>query len=322
MKKINLDMSNIATIGVLLFLIVILSILSPFFLRSANLINILQQVTINAVISVGMTVVIITGGIDLSVGSVVALVGMVCAKLMKDYNFNPFLVMLIGLIMGIVIGTINGFLVARCNLQPMIATLGTMSILRGLTLTIAQGKTISGLPGVYRWIGNAAIPGTPVPVQIVFMLLLYLLLFYWLKYRKSGRYVYAIGGNEEATRLSGINTKRYKNLAYIVCSCTAALAAIILSSKLNSAVGVAGEGYELDAVASTVIGGTSLVGGYGGVWGTLIGAVIIGVIRNGLNLLNVSAYLQRVFIGLTILIAVLIDSFRIKAMSSQKKREK
>ncbi|MCC8180767.1 MAG: ribose ABC transporter permease [Planctomycetes bacterium] len=317
-KAQRLDLSNIATVGVLLVLVIILSVLTPAFLRPANLINILQQITINAIISVGMTVVILTGGIDLSVGSIIALVGMICAKLMVTYQMNAVLVMIIGLLVGALVGFLNGFLVASCRLQPMIATLGTMSIARGLALTIAQGRTVSCLSPTFRWLGNATVPGTSIPVQIILMLLLFSGLFYLLRYRKSGRYIYGIGGNEESTRLSGIDTKYYKILAYVICSACAALAAIVQAAKLNSAVGTAGEGYELNAIASTVIGGTSLVGGHGGVWGTLLGAIIIGVIRNGLNLLNVSSYLQKVVIGVIILTAVLVDAFRVRAMSGRK----
>jgi len=310
MEKKKINISSFTTVLVLLVLCVLLSILSPIFLTGTNLVNILQKVTVNAILALGMSVVIFTGGIDLSVGSILAIVGVVMAKLMLGAGVNPVLAILVGIVLGAACGAINGFLIAKCKLQPMIATLGMMSIARGAALTIANGQTFSGFEKRFRWIGSGVLPGTIIPVQIVFMLLLYLLVFYILKYRKCGRYIYSIGGNEEATRLSGINIDRYKILAYTICGITAALASVVLVSKLNSAQAVAGEGYELDAIASTVIGGASLLGGFGSVWGTVIGAVIMGVIRNGLNLLNVTSYLQQLIIGIIIIIAVLMDSFK------------
>lgn len=313
MKIKKLNFSNMTTIIVLVVLCVLLAIMSPVFLTYSNLINILQQITVNAVLAVGMSVVIFTGGIDLSVGSVLAIVGIVMGKLMVENNVNPVIAVVLGVVIGILCGAINGVLIAKCKLQPMIATLGTMSIARGAALTMANGKTITGYSDGFRWIGSGTIPGTRIPVQIIFMIVLYLVVFYVLKYRKFGRYVYSIGGNEEATRLSGINVVKYKIMAYAVSGLTSALAAIVLVSKLNSAQSIAGEGYELDAIASAVIGGASLTGGFGGVGGTLIGAIIMGVIRNGLNLLNVSAYLQQLILGIIIIAAVLLDSFRNRA---------
>lgn len=313
MKIKNLNFSNMTTIIVLVVLCVLLAIMSPVFMTYSNLVNILQQITVNAVLAVGMSIVIFTGGIDLSVGSVLAIVGVVMGKLMVDNNVNPVIAVLIGVVIGVICGALNGVLIAKCKLQPMIATLGTMSIARGAALTLANGKTITGYSDGFRWIGSGTIPGTRIPVQIIFMIILYLVMFYVLKYRKFGRYVYSIGGNEEATRLSGINVVKCKIMAYALSGFTSALAAIVLVSKLNSAQSIAGEGYELDAIASAVIGGASLTGGFGGVGGTLLGAIIMGVIRNGLNLLNVSAYLQQLILGIIIIAAVLLDSFRNRA---------
>lgn len=295
---------------VLIVLCVAMSLMKPVFFSSGNLINILQQVTVNAIIAVGMSVVIFTGGIDLSVGSVLAVCGIIMGKLMVEMGIHPFLSVLAALLIGALCGAFNGLLIARFRLQPMIATLGTMQMARGLALTMGNGKTITGYSKGFRWIGSGTIPGTEIPVQVIFMLLLYLAVFYLMRYRKAGRYIYSIGGNEEATRLSGIPVRKYKILAYTISGLTAAFAAIVLVSKLNSAQSIAGEGYELDAIASAVIGGASLLGGFGNVWGTLLGAVIMGVIRNGLNLMNVSSYLQQFIIGVIIIIAVLLDSFR------------
>ena len=254
--------------------------------------------------------VIFTGGIDLSVGSVVAFSGIVMGILVIDLGVNPWLAALIGIALGSVCGTINGLLISRFKLQPMIATLGMMSIARGAALTLAGGRTISGYPPGFTWLGNGTIPGTTIPVQIVFMLLLYVIAYYFMRYRRFGRALYSVGGNEEATRLSGINVFKYKTLAYTVSGALAGIASVVLVAKLNSAQSIAGQDYELDAIASAVIGGASLLGGKGSIWGTLMGALIIGVIRNGLNLLNVSSYLQKLIIGFIILIAVLVDAFR------------
>lgn len=309
-KLPRLNSTNLTSAAVLVALAVLLSVISPAFRDPQNLINILQQVTVNAILALGMTMVIFTGGIDLSVGSVVAFSGIVMGILVIDLGVNPWLAALIGIALGSVCGTINGLLISRFKLQPMIATLGMMSIARGAALTLAGGRTISGYPPGFTWLGNGTVPGTTIPVQIVFMLLLYVIAYYFMRYRRFGRALYSVGGNEEATRLSGINVFKYKTLAYTVSGALAGIASVVLVAKLNSAQSIAGQDYELDAIASAVIGGASLLGGKGSIWGTLMGALIIGVIRNGLNLLNVSSYLQKLIIGFIILIAVLVDAFR------------
>ena len=309
-KLPRLNSTNLTSAAVLIALAVLLSVISPAFRDPQNLINILQQVTVNAILALGMTMVIFTGGIDLSVGSVVAFSGIVMGILVIDLGVNPWLAALLGIALGSVCGTINGLLISRFKLQPMIATLGMMSIARGAALTLAGGRTISGYPPGFTWLGNGTIPGTTIPVQIVFMLLLYVVAYYFMRYRRFGRALYSVGGNEEATRLSGINVFKYKTLAYTVSGALAGIASVVLVAKLNSAQSIAGQDYELDAIASAVIGGASLLGGKGSIWGTLMGALIIGVIRNGLNLLNVSSYLQKLIIGFIILIAVLVDAFR------------
>ncbi len=309
-KLPRLSSTNLTSAAVLIALAVLLSVISPAFRDPQNLINILQQVTVNAILALGMTMVIFTGGIDLSVGSVVAFSGIVMGILVIDLGVNPWLAALIGIALGSVCGTINGLLISRFKLQPMIATLGMMSIARGAALTLAGGRTISGYPPGFTWLGNGTVPGTTIPVQIVFMLVLYVIAYYFMRYRRFGRALYSVGGNEEATRLSGINVFKYKTLAYTVSGALAGIASVVLVAKLNSAQSIAGQDYELDAIASAVIGGASLLGGKGSIWGTLMGALIIGVIRNGLNLLNVSSYLQKLIIGFIILIAVLVDAFR------------
>lgn len=309
LKDKKIDLSNMSAVIVLVVLCVVLSIAEPAFRSVGNLINILQQVTVYAVLALGVNVVIFTGGIDISVGSVVAFTGIVMGKLIVEAGMPAIVGIIAALVIGAACGTFNGIMISKFKLQPMIATLAMMSMARGAAYTLADGQTITGYSDGFRWIGIANVPGTAIPVQIVFMLL-YILFYYVMKYRKFGRYIYSIGGNEEATRLSGINVMKYKTLAYTISGLCAGIASVILVAKLNSAQSTAGLDYEMDAIASCVIGGTSLLGGSGSVWGTLVGAIIMFVIRNGLNLLNVSSNLQKLVLGIVILLAVLADSFR------------
>jgi ribose transport system permease protein len=306
----RIDKSNITPAIVLAALCIVLAIISPTFRTEQNLINILQQVTINAIVAVGMTLVIFTGGVDLSVGSLVGFTGIVMGIMIVNNGISPLIAVPVAILIGAACGFVNGILISRLKLQPMIATLAMMSMARGAALTLAQGRTITGYSPEFNWIGQGTIPGTDVPVQILLMLALYIGIWYLMKYRRTGRYIYAIGGNEEATRLSGINVVKFKTLTYVLSGTFAALASFVLVAKLNSAQSIAGQDYELDAIASAVIGGASLLGGSGNVWGTLMGAIIIGVIRNGLNLLNVDSNLQKLILGIIILIAILTDALR------------
>lgn len=290
----------------LILLVVIITILSPNFLTVNNLMNVLRQVSINALIAFGMTFVILTGGIDLSVGSILALTGAVTAGLLAS-GMDPILAMLIGLILGAVLGAINGIIISKGNVAPFIATLATMTIYRGLTLVYTEGRPISGLGDSvsFQMIGKGYFLGIPVPV--VTMALAFGVLYFILKKTTFGRRVYAVGGNEEASRLSGIKVGRIKIYVYALTGALAALASLILTSRLNSAQPTAGNMFELDAIAAVVLGGTSLTGGRGWIVGTLIGALIIGVLNNGLNLIGVSSFFQQVVKGAVILLAVLID---------------
>ncbi len=306
----RIDKSNITPAIVLAALCIVLAIISPTFRTEQNLVNILQQVTINAIVALGMTLVIFTGGVDLSVGSVVGFTGIVMGLMIVNNGISPLIAVPVAILIGAACGFVNGILISRLKLQPMIATLAMMSMARGAALTLANGRTITGYSKEFNWIGQGTIPGTDIPVQILLMLVLYVGIYYLMKYRKTGRYIYAIGGNEEATRLSGINVVKFKTLTYVLAGSFAALASFVLVAKLNSAQSIAGQDYELDAIASAVIGGASLLGGSGNVWGTLMGAIIIGVIRNGLNLLNVDSNLQKLILGIIILIAILTDALR------------
>lgn len=283
---------------------VIFWILTPHFLTVSNLVNIVQQTSINAIIAVGLTYVIITAGIDLSVGSILAFAGVVLGSAL---NAGVPIILAIGaaLVVGMLCGAVNGLLIAYGKLPPFISTLGMMSVARGAALIYSDGRPISGFSSEFRFIANGEILSIPAPILI--MLLIYLVAHFILTKTRLGRYIYAMGGNEEAAILSGVNVKVYKTIVYSIGGLLSGLAAVLLTARLNSAQPIAGLMYELDAIAATVIGGTSLMGGEGKVAGTLIGALIMGVLRNGLNLLGVSSFLQQTIIGSVIIIAVLID---------------
>lgn len=279
-------------------------IATPYFATTANLANVAEQSVIVGVVAIGMTCVILTGGIDLSVGSLVALTGVVVGLALRRGLPVPIAVLL-GLATGAATGAVNGVMITAGRLPPFIATLGMMSVARGAALLLSDGRPISGFPDALRLLATGRVFGIPAPV--VLMLSLYGIAYFMLTRTVGGRYLYAIGGNEEATALAGVNVRRQKVITYAVSGLSAAVCALLLVARLNSAQPVAGIGYELDAIAAVVIGGTSLLGGSGSVIGTLIGALIMSVLRNGLNLLGVSSYLQQVAIGVVIIAAVLID---------------
>jgi len=285
-------------------LLAVLSLLSPSFLTLSNLLNIARQVSINAILAAGMTFVILTAGIDLSVGSVLAYAGAVMAGLLA--SGRPLgLAIAAGLAIGALLGLIDGVVVTRGKVQPFIATLAMLTIARGATLVYTDGRPITGLPDAFVWLGAGDVGRVPVPVII--MALVFLLSHLILTRTVLGRYVYAIGGNKEAARLSGVNVIFYETLVYAISGVLSAVSAVILTARLNSAQPTAGVGYELDAIAAVVLGGTTLAGGEGSIGGTLLGAFIIGVINNGLNLLNVNPFYQQVVKGAVILLAVLLD---------------
>ncbi len=290
-------------LGGLMGIYVFLSAMSDRFFTLSNQINILRQVSIQAIIAFGMTVVIISGGIDLSVGSVFAFSAVVMASVLKQGSV--FLGILVALLIGGAFGLANGLLVAKGKMQPFIATLATMAIARSFTLVYTQGMPITGFSRSFRYIGRGEILGVPIPVVIMVSILL--LMWYILRMTKLGLYAYSIGGNEEATRLSGVKVNLYKVSFYVISGVLTAVSAIILTARLNSAQPIFGVGYELDAIAAVVLGGASLSGGTGGVIGTFFGALLMGVINNGLNLLNVSPFYQQAVKGIVILLAVLLE---------------
>jgi len=287
---------------------ILLAILSPHFLSVSNLSSIGTSIATIAMLAVGQTFVILTGGIDLSVGNVVGLVGVVTALAMTN-GFGMYGGALAGLAVGVLCGIANGLMIGRGKLPPFIAGLGMMGITRGIALLVSGGFPII-VP--FQQFGNLGI-GTilgAVPVPVVIMLAFYALGFYVLRHLRFGRHTYAIGSNEETARLAGINVARHKTLVYALCGFTAAVAGLLETARLFSAYPTAGSGYELDSIAAVVIGGTSMSGGEGSIVQTLIGALTMATLRNGCNLLGISPFIQQVVIGLIIIGAVYMDRVR------------
>ncbi|SDP27682.1 ABC transporter permease [Phyllobacterium sp. OV277] len=291
----------------LLAVSIIMVFASDSFLSVANITNIMRQVSIIAIIAAGMTFVILTGGIDLSVGAVMALAGTIAAGLMVA-GLNASLALLAGIGIGIGIGVFNGGLVAFAGMPSIIVTLATMGIARGFGLMYSGGYPISGLPSWIKFFGGGTVLGVQMPILI--MLVVYVLAWVLLERTPFGRHVYAIGGNETATRLSGVRVSRTKLFVYVLSGFTASIAAIVLTSRLMSGQPNAGTGFELDAIAAVVLGGTSIAGGRGSVIGTLIGALLLGVLNNGLNMMGVDPYVQNVIKGGIILLAIYIGRER------------
>lgn len=290
----------------LIVLVVIVTILNPSFIQPSNLMNLLRQVSINALIAFGMTFVIITGGIDLSVGSILALASALTAGMMVA-GIDPVLAMIGGVVIGAVLGLVNGLIITKGRVVPFIATLSTMTIYRGLTLVYTDGNPITKFDGgfAFAFLGRGYWFGIPVPVVV--MLIVVALLYVLLHKTTFGRKTFATGGNEKAAYIAGISSTKVKLVIYAISGAAAALAGLILTSRLNSAQPTAGAAYEMDAIAAVVIGGTSMAGGKGRILGTLVGALIIGTLNNGLNLLGVSSFYQQIVQGIVILIAVLLD---------------
>ncbi len=280
---------------------------SDRFLQVGNLFNIVQQSSILGIAAIGVTLTILSAGIDLSVGSVLGFCGAVSAGLIVRSGLPVPLAILAALALGFAMGAFNGLLIVKGRLQPFVVTLAMLAMARGFTLLYTDGRPISGMPESYTFLGGGSLG--PVPMAAVVFLIVFLLSYLFLRYTRTGLHIYAIGGNEETARLAGIKVQRTKVLVYALSGLTAAVAGIVLTSRLWSAQPQAGSGLELNAIAATVLGGTSLMGGYGGTAGTVGGALIMGVLSNGLNLIGVSAYLQRVITGAVFILAVTIDMY-------------
>jgi ribose transport system permease protein len=292
---------------VLIALCVILSIVAPRFLTLRNVTNVVRQFSVIAIMSVGMTYVIITAGIDLSVGSIIALSGCMTAWFLVE-GYPIWLSVLIGLALGTLTGIVNGLLIVKVRLAPFIATLGTMGIARGVVLALTMGYPIQPFPEAFEVIGRGYLG--PIPIPVVIMTVMVIAGHTFLSRTTIGRYIYYVGSNPTAARLSGLNVGRILILVYTVAGLLSGLAAVVLVSRLTSAQSNMGTGWELDAIAAVVIGGTSLAGGEGSVLGSLIGAALMGVIKNALILLGVNVYWQSVVIGIVIVLAVALDAWR------------
>jgi ribose/xylose/arabinose/galactoside ABC-type transport system permease subunit len=305
--KVKSALGNLAMLFILLAVIIIVSILSPAFLNVRNLLNVLMQVSINGFLAIGMTAVVLTGGIDLSVGSIVGLSGIVAALLSQ--SGQPLIIVVLGaLAVGAFIGLFNGVAISRFNIPPFVATLAMLTIARGITYIVSNGFPVTGLSDSLLFVGSGSLFYIPIPVIILIILFI---VFQVLLYQvKIGRYIYAVGGNETAAKVSGINTKNVKMIAYIISGALAGVAGIVLTARVTSGLPLAGQSYELNAIAAVVIGGISLAGGKGKLWGTAIGVLLIGVINNGMDLINVSNYMQFIVQGAIILLAVGVDSAR------------
>ena len=301
-KKVMNRIQDLGAVIALILLVAVISIISPEFRTVKNFLSLLRQSSINGLIAFGMTCVILTGGIDLSVGSVLALTTAICASLIA--NGTPVAIaMIVALVLGVVFGIISGVFVTKGRLQPFIATLITMTVFRGLTMIFMDGKPISNLGDSYllKFVGKGLILNIPFPV--IMFILIFIGFMFILERTTFGRKVYATGSNEKSAKLAGINIDRTKIATY-------AISGLILLSRLGSAQPTLGDGYELDAIAAVALGGVSMNGGRGRIWGTFVGVLIIAVLNNGLNILGVSSYYQDVVKGLVILIAVLSDRKR------------
>ncbi len=301
---------KLASFVSLIILCIVLSISSPYFLTVENLFAIGLQISVIAIMAVGQMMIIISAGIDLSVGSLLALSGVVCTTLVVA-GFPLFIAVLSGIAIATFCGTFNGFVIAKGRIPPFIATLGMMGIARGVALVISGGAGVQivSISETYAFIGGGRVFEV-VPVPVIITLIVVLIGFGIVHYTRMGRYTYAIGSNAEAARLSGVNVKKYLILIYTFCGLLCGSAGVILSSRLRSGQPTAGTGWELDVIAACVIGGASLSGGEGTVLGAVIGALIMGVLRNGSNLLDISAFWQQIAIGSIIIVAVFIDQYK------------
>jgi ribose transport system permease protein len=296
---------RMSVLGILLLICVVFALGSSEFLTASNLLNVALQTSIIAIVAIGMTFVIFTAGIDLSVGSLMALCGAVAAGIAVRQGMDTYLSISIALGVGMFLGAVNGLMVVKGGIPPFVATLSMLAIARGLTLVYTEGRPLAGLDERFIYWGTGQVLGIPLPVII--MIIIAVVAHIITRYTPFGLHVYSTGGNEETTRLAGISPDRIKMAVYMISGILAALGGILLTARLWSAQPNAAVGWELDAIAAPVLGGTSLFGGVGSIGGTVIGAFIIGVLSNGLNLMGVPSYYQQVIKGLVLILAVTVD---------------
>lgn len=311
---------SFTTLVALLLIVIVFSIMSPRYFQYDNLIDIVNQGVVNGFLAIGITVAIITGGIDLSVGSTMAVVIVGCAEL-SAHQVPVVIVVVLGLIMGVIIGMINGFLITKMKLQPFIATLGTNQIFRGLAYVISNGEPVLNIQGQFRKTFQEQIV-RGVRMNMIYLLILAIIFAIILSKRRAGVYIYAIGANESAAKMSGINVERYKMIAYIMCSIGAAMAGMVTLARLGTGEPTAGEGFETMAIAAAAIGGTSLAGGKGKILGTILGAFTISALKIGLIVIRLATFYQFIAIGLIIILATYLDTLQAIIVSKLAKRKK
>ena len=306
---------NIGIIGALVVLCLFLAIYpktSSSFLKQSNIFNVLRQISSNLYLACGMTMVIILGGIDLSVGSVIALAGCVAAGGVVRYNLPIAVAVVLGVLIGVLIGAFNGFVISKTTIPPFIVTLATMNIAKGLAYVYTGGSPVRVVSKEWQFLGAGYVWGGSVPTPVVILVVVLIVTALLMNRTKFGRHIYAVGGNQQAAMFSGINTASVRFWVHVYTGLMAGLAGVVLASRMYSGQPTAGEGAEMDAIAAVVVGGTSMAGGSGKIGGTIIGALIIGVLNNGLNLMNVNSFWQYVVKGIVILLAVFIDYLRHK----------
>jgi ribose/xylose/arabinose/galactoside ABC-type transport system permease subunit len=303
---INKSKSSWVVFTILIVISIIIGIIGKGFFTIDNLFNILRQVSIVGIVAVGMTFVIISGGFDLSVGSIVAFSGVITSFFVVNGRYPVIISLIAGLAVGLIIGLINGFLISYCKIAPFVATLGMATLIRGLAYVITRGKDVINLSKSFTKIGGGIVLGIPIPVYLYFGVIFVGIII--LNFTRTGRYIYAVGGNEKVANLAGIRVNLIKILTYSISGLLAGLAGIILSSRVMAGLPMSGQGYELDAITAAVIGGTSLKGGIGGIGGTIGGMLIIGVMSNGFDIMLVPYYYKQIASGSIMLIAVVIFS--------------
>ena len=319
MKSIKLGRES-GIVVALVMMIIVFSLIDPIYLSSSNIVDIVKQSTINGLLGIGITLAIITGGIDLSIGSTFAIVIVSVGKLLVS-GVNPFLAFAIGIILGISLGIVNGIIVAKVKLQPFIATLGTMSIYRGVAYIITGGWPVLDIPENFRKALDGDIFGV-IPSSVVLLFVVGIIIWIILKYTRFGNYIYALGSNEEATKLSGVNVDFNKMMAYAICGVGAALAGMVLLARLGTGEPTAGQGYELNAIAAAAVGGTSLMGGKGTMLGTILGTILLSALRVGLIVVGVDSFWQYIATGIIIVIAACFEIIQNKISSIKVSRSK
>ena len=316
--KIWAKIQKFQVLAGLLLLCILFSVTTPSFLQMKNVMNVLNQASVNCLLSMGVLLAVLTGGNDLSTGANLALSSMIVAISIKFWGLNPFVGLLLGLAVGAFIGVLNGFMLTKMHMpHPFISTLGMQNVARGLALIVTGAAPVSSFPKSVQFLGNSMVG--VVPTSIIFVAIVAVVFYIFLNRTAIGKHIYAIGGNAEAAKLSGINIDKTIIIVYTICGFMAALGGIVQMGRVDSAFPLAGTGYELNAVASVVIGGASMKGGSGTVSGTIIGAMVIAVLNNGLNLLHVSTYAQQIALGIVIIGAVYVDVLRERLGSKAKK---